>query len=187
MRRWSTGPAGVFVGKAHARALLYAIGYGKSGLQPQQLREHVQLQPVISLAADGQSAKGRWRALVLLGQFHEYARWQTGPYECEYRKEHGVWKISKLHWVETFTVPEQGGWKTKMTQSNVADRKLPAPDRPSSFVYDPWPAVSLPPYHYAGTGCDPAAESGAGAHGEAVGRRGGAPDRAAEMAGGPPG
>jgi ketosteroid isomerase-like protein len=144
------GPAGVFVGKAQARALLYAIGYGKSGLRPQQLREHVQLQPVINIAPDGQSAKGRWRAIVLLGQFHEYARWQTGPYECEYRKEHGVWKISKLHWVETFTVPAQGGWKTKMTQSNVADRKLPAPDRPSSFVYDPWPAVSLPPYHYAG-------------------------------------
>jgi hypothetical protein len=144
------GPAGVFVGKEHARALLYAIGYGKRGLRPQQLREHVQLQPVINIAPDGQSAKGRWRAIVLLGQFHEYARWQTGPYECEYRKEHGVWKISKLHWVETFTVPEQGGWKTKMEQSNVADRKLPAPDRPSSFVYEPWPAVSLPPYHYAG-------------------------------------
>jgi SnoaL-like domain len=144
------GPAGVFVGKEHARALLYAIGYGKRGLRPQQLREHVQLQPVINIAPDGQSAKGRWRAIVLLGQFHEYARWQTGPYECEYRNEHGVWKISKLHWVETFTVPEQGGWKTKMEQSNVADRKLPAPDRPSSFVYEPWPAVSLPPYHYAG-------------------------------------
>jgi hypothetical protein len=144
------GPAGVFVGKAHARALLYAIGYGKSGLRPQQLREHVQLQPVINIAPDGHTAKGRWRAIVLLGQFHEYARWQTGPYECEYRKEHGVWKISKLHWVETFTVPVEGGWKTRMTQSNVADRKLPAPDRPSSFVYDPWPAVSLPPYHYAG-------------------------------------
>jgi hypothetical protein len=149
------GPAGVFVGKAHARALLYAIGYGKSGLRPRQLREHVQLQPVINIAPDGRSAKGRWRAIVLLGQFHEYARWQTGPYECEYRKEHGIWKISKLHWVETFTVPEQGGWKTKMTQSNVADRKLPAPDRPTSFLYDPWPAVSLPPYHYAGADAIP--------------------------------
>ena len=50
------GAAGVFVGKAHARALLYAIGYGKSGLRPQQLREHLLLQPVISLAGDGQSA-----------------------------------------------------------------------------------------------------------------------------------
>ena len=144
------GPAGVFVGKAHARALLYAIGYGKSGLRPQQLREHMQLQPVIHIAPDGRTAKGRWRALVLLGQFHEYGRWQTGPYECEYRKDHGIWKISKLHWFETFTVPVEGGWKTRMTQSNVADRKFPAPDRPSSVVYDPWPAVSLPPYHYAG-------------------------------------
>ena len=67
------GPAGVFVGKAHARALLYAIGYGKSGLRPQQLREHVQLQPVINIAPDGHTAKGRWRAIVLLGQFHEDA------------------------------------------------------------------------------------------------------------------
>ena len=149
------GPAGVYVGKPHARALLYAIGYGKSGLRPQQLREHIQLQPVINIAADGRTAQGRWRALVLLGQFQEYARWQTGPYECEYRKEHGVWKSSKLHWVETFTVPVAGGWKTRMTQSNVADRKLPAPDRPSSFVYDPWPAVSLPPYHYAGADAIP--------------------------------
>ncbi|HEV2702570.1 MAG TPA: nuclear transport factor 2 family protein, partial [Steroidobacteraceae bacterium] len=65
------GPAGVFVGKAHARALLYAIGYGKSGLRPQQLREHVQLQPVINIAPDGRTAQGRWRAIVLLGQFHE--------------------------------------------------------------------------------------------------------------------
>src|SRR5580700_3576065 len=47
------GPAGVFVGKAHARALLYAIGYGKSGLQPQQIREHMQMQPVITIAPDG--------------------------------------------------------------------------------------------------------------------------------------
>src|ERR1700722_11063783 len=51
------GPAGVFVGRAHARALLYAIGYGKWGLQPQQIREHVQLQPVINIAPDGQTAQ----------------------------------------------------------------------------------------------------------------------------------
>src|SRR5262249_33305475 len=41
------------------------------------------------------------------------------------------------------------GWKSSMPQSNVADRKLPAPDRPPSFDYKPWPAVSLPPYHYS--------------------------------------
>lgn len=142
------GTAGVYVGKAHARALLYAIGYGKAGLKPQQLREHMQLQPVITLAPDGIHAKGRWRGLVLLGQYKQYARWQTGPYENEYRKENGVWKISAIHWVETFTVPFEGGWKSKMQESNVADRKFPPPDRPPSFDYQPWPAVSLPPYSY---------------------------------------
>jgi len=149
------GNSGVFVGKAHAKALLYAIGYGKQGLRPQQLREHIQLQPVITLAPDGRTAQGRWNALVLLGQYQQYARWQTGPYENEYRKENGRWKISRIHWYETFTVPFEGGWKTAMAQTNVADRKLPPADRPPTFESKPWPSVSLPPYHWAGADLAP--------------------------------
>ncbi|MET0291435.1 MAG: nuclear transport factor 2 family protein [Steroidobacteraceae bacterium] len=149
------GSSGVYVGKAQARALLYGIGYGQYGLIKGQLRDHTQLQPVITLAPDGRTALGRWHALVILGQFQQYARWQTGPYENEYRKENGRWKISRLHWYETFTVPYKGGWKGSMPQSNVADRRLPAPDRPPSFKYDVWPAVSLPPYHYANPGTTP--------------------------------
>ena len=141
--------SGVFRGKEHVRGLLYAIGYGKSGLRVGQLRDHIQLQPVIDVAPDGQLARGRWKALVLLGQYGEYARWQTGPYENEYRKEGGRWKISRIHWFETFTVPDQGGWTVAMTQSNVADRKIPPADSPPTFTADPWPAVTLPPYHYA--------------------------------------
>ena len=146
------GAGGVYVGKAQARALLYGIGYGQYGLIRGQLRDHTQLQPVITLAPDGQTAQGRWYALVILGQFQQYARWQTGPYENEYRKEGGRWKISRLHWYETFTVPYKGGWKGSMPQSNVADRRLPPPDRPPSFAYEVWPAVSMPPYHYGNPG-----------------------------------
>ena len=73
------GNSGVFSGKPQVRALLYAIGYGKSGLRVGQLRDHIQLQPVIDVAPDGATARGRWSALVLLGQYGEYARWQTGP------------------------------------------------------------------------------------------------------------
>jgi ketosteroid isomerase-like protein len=142
------GNSGVFRGKEHVRALLYAIGYGKSGLRVGQLRDHIQLEPVVDVAPDGQSARGRWKALVLLGQYGEYARWQTGPYENEYRKEGGRWKISRIHWFETFTVPYQGGWTVAMAQSNVADRKMPPADGPPTFAANPWPAVSLPPYHY---------------------------------------
>lgn len=143
------GSSGVYVGKAQVKALLYGIGYGKSGLRVGQLRDHIQLQPVVDVAADGLTARGRWKALVLLGQYGDYARWQTGPYENEYRKENGRWKISHIHWYETFTVPYKGGWTTAMTQSNVADRKFPPADRPPTFAAAPWPAVTLPPYHYA--------------------------------------
>ena len=140
--------SGVYVGKKSIRALLYSIGYGKRGLRPQQLREHTQLQPVITLSPDGRTARARWRALVLLGQYQEYARWQVGPYENEYRKENGIWKITRLHWYETFTVPFEGGWKGRMQATNVADRKMPPPDRPSTVSYEPWPAVNLPKYGF---------------------------------------
>lgn len=140
--------SGVYVGKPSVRRLLYAIGYGRRGLLPQQLREHTQLQPVITLSEDGRSARARWRAVVLLGQWQQYARWQVGPYVNEYRKENGRWKISSLHWYETFTVPYKGGWKGHMEASNVADRNIPPPDEPSTFRTDPWPAVHLPPWGF---------------------------------------
>ena len=145
------GAGGVYRGKAQAKALLYGIGYGKPGLRPGQLREHVQLQPVVTLGADGMTAKGRWKALVLLGQYGDYARWQSGPYENEYRKENGRWKISRIHWFEDFTVPYEGAWTKAMSQSNVADRKFPPPDASSSFAGSTqvWPAVTLAPFHYS--------------------------------------
>jgi hypothetical protein len=116
------GASGVYVGKAQARALLYGIGYGQYGLLKGQLRDHTQLQPVITLAPDGRTAQGRWHALVILGQFQQYARWQTGPYENEYRKEDGRWKISRLHWFETFTVPFAKGWSGSMPRSRASGR-----------------------------------------------------------------
>lgn len=145
------GAGGVYRGKPKVRELLMAIGYGKATLRPGQLRDHIQLQPVITLSADGQTAQGRWKALVLLGQYGDYARWQTGPYENGYRKEGGRWKISHIHWFEDFTVPYEGAWTTAMKQSNVADRKFPPADAPPSFEGSTrvWPAVSLAPFHYA--------------------------------------
>ena len=156
--------SGVYVGKASVRKLLYAIGYGRAGLPKGLLREHMQFQPVVDVAPDGLTAKGRWRVFALLGQSGEYARWQAGPYENEYRKEGGNWKISKIRWYETFTVPIEGGWKTQLTLGNLADRKMPPPDRPSTSTGGSWPNVSLAPYHYTASQvgrpcCEPAADA----------------------------
>ena len=101
---------GVYQGKDRIREFFYKLGNDKTGLTEGQLNEHIQLQPVVHVSADGMTAKARWRALILAGQYGERAVWGEGPYENEYRKEDGIWKISKLHWYQTFIVPYAGGW-----------------------------------------------------------------------------
>ena len=91
---------GVYVGKARVREYLYALGGGRAGLAEGRLSEHLQVMPVITLAADGSSAKARWRGIVLEGDFGRDAFWGEGPYENEYVKENGVWKIKALHWYQ---------------------------------------------------------------------------------------
>lgn len=141
------GASGVYVGKDHIGAFLRAVNGGRDGLALGVLNEHVQLQPVIDIAPDGKTAKGRWRMLGLLGRYHKDARWQAGPYENEYRKVDGKWKISRIHWAETFTVPFSGGLTAG--EEPASGRGVPPPDRPSTIDDAPWPAVTKLPYHFS--------------------------------------
>jgi ketosteroid isomerase-like protein/outer membrane murein-binding lipoprotein Lpp len=143
------GPIGVYAGKDSVRDFFYASAGGVSGLRPEQLNDHIMLQPVITLSADGQTARGRWQLLGLLGQYQQYARWQVGPYENEYRKENGIWKISAIHWVDTFTVPFKGGLTTALDSADVEAQALPAPDRPSMIDDLPWPEITELPFHFS--------------------------------------
>jgi hypothetical protein len=147
------GVDGVYVGRAHILARLVREGGGSPGpgLPYGQLNHRMQLQPVIDVAADGKTAKGRWRELAMLGQFHKYAAWGDGIYENEYVKEDGVWKISKLHYFPNFVAPYKGGWTalqpvTGDWKSDVA-KELPA-DLPPTVTYKPFPDVYTPPFHY---------------------------------------
>jgi hypothetical protein len=140
---------GVYQGKERIREFLYKLGGGATGLHDGQLNEHIQLQPVVHLSTDGMTAQARWRALILAGQYGERAVWGEGPYENEYRKENGIWKISKLHWYQTFIVPYEGGWGANpdVTRGRVVEDALP-PDQPPAEDYDVWPGVHVPPFHY---------------------------------------
>ena len=142
------GQLGVYTGKERIRQLLYALSGGESGLKPGQLYEHMQLQPVINVAGDGRTAWGRWRNLGMTGQYGEAASWEEGPYENRYRKENGVWKISALHWYETYTAAYSTGWARPAPGAEPAVRPLPEPDLPPSEVYESFPGVYLPPFHW---------------------------------------
>lgn len=140
---------GQFVGKASIRKYFYGLNSGKLGLSHGQLNNQYQLSPLITLGADGKTARARWRALIQDGQFKQGANWGSGVYENEYVKQDGVWKISRLHLFIRFYAPYEGGWTRTTPALNARYGKSSAkPDRPASVKYDTWPASYSAPMHF---------------------------------------
>jgi hypothetical protein len=141
---------GVYRGRARIREYLYAMGGGQSGLREGQLREILQLMPVVTLGDDGKTAKARWRAIMLTGEYGGEALWGEGPYENEYVKENGVWLISSLHWHQSILVPYEGGW-ARHEDSNHGLWVFPVlpPDAPPTYDGGWWPTTFLPPFSFA--------------------------------------
>jgi hypothetical protein len=100
-------------GKAAIRRLFFdQVGQGKLGLSDGRIYPHILFQPVITLAPDGRTAKGRWRILAMLGGYGGSATWYSGVYENEYVLEGGVWKISVIHSEPKVTAAYTAvGWK----------------------------------------------------------------------------
>jgi hypothetical protein len=147
------GFSGVYVGRDSIRRYLYSLSGGEQGPLEGELYEHFQLQPVITLADDGRTAQGRWRALLMLGRFGAGSggQWGDGVYENEYVKENGVWKIRRLHWYARFIAPYEGGWQHASREAVEAYSRGRGvePDRPPTVAYEPYPGTFVPPPHYA--------------------------------------
>jgi hypothetical protein len=143
------GLDGVYVTKPRVREYLYALGGGRQGLAAGELNEHMQVMPVITVAPDGLTAKARWRAILMTGELGGEAFWGEGPYENEYVKDEGVWKIQKLHWYQALLVPYEGGWQTNPdpTGGKFVSSSLP-PDLPPSVEYQTWPETYVPPFSF---------------------------------------
>jgi hypothetical protein len=130
-----------------ARILEYLRAVGPEGLQSGRLYDHMQLQPVTSVAADGKTARGRWHLFAQLAQHGRFAEWETGVYENEYVKQDGVWKIRRLHLYPTMITPYEDGWgKTSLSRSQFEpDLK---PDAPASGPSSQYDYAFLTPFHY---------------------------------------
>jgi len=143
------GRDGVYSGKERILAWLQAWSGTDNGLREGQLNEFFQLMPVVTLAEDGTTAKARWRGIMLLGQLGEQALWGEGPYENEYVKEAGVWKLARLRWFQTIVVPYEGGWARHedFNKGIWVSATLPA-DAPPTAPYGSWPETFLPPFSF---------------------------------------
>jgi hypothetical protein len=134
---------GLFKGQARISEYLHQLG----NLEYGRLYNHMQLQPVLHVAADGRSAKGRWRSFIQVGHLGKEARWGEATYENEYVKDGAAWKISKLHSYITFYVDFDKGWnKGAVALPKHLDRL--EPDTESTVKYGAFPDVFVPPYHY---------------------------------------
>jgi hypothetical protein len=135
---------GVYVGKKRIREFLT---HGGEGLKDGEIQEGAIWQGVVHVSPDGRNARGRWRTLIMGGTYGQDGTWTEGPYENEYVKENGVWKLHKVHWYMTVKGSYDQGWHKKHMPAAGPLADLP-PDRPPTDKYESWPAFFLPPYHY---------------------------------------
>ncbi len=78
---------GIYSGQP--RVLQYLRAIGPEGTVPGRLYDHMLLQPLTSVDATGNTARARWHLFAQLAKQGEFAEWETGVYENEYRRENG--------------------------------------------------------------------------------------------------
>lgn len=135
------GGKGLFLGKH--RVLEYMqTAFGPDGAKEGMLANHMQFQPIPDISADGQTGWVRSRAYVMSN-----GGWGLPLYENEYKKEDGVWKISRL--TGPFTMyTNWKGWGENALNNTWPDKFDPPPDLPPSTVYLTYPAYYIIPFHY---------------------------------------
>ena len=139
------GVRGVYVGRDRIREFL--LLNGPETPQPNRLFDHMQLQPVVHVAPDGTTAKGRWHVFAQEAVHGEYANWGLGVLENEYVKEDNVWKIRRHHFFTTMYTPYEAGW-AKQAIPNAGPSADVAPDRPPTVAYEAYTKAFVVPFHY---------------------------------------
>jgi hypothetical protein len=149
------GMDGVYIGRDRIQELLTRQGGGSMnagpGLPFGRFNMHMQLQPLVTIAEDGMSARARWREWSLLGNYKDKAEWGDAIQENAYIKVDGVWKIAEMRLFINFVAPYQGGWaamvraprnwKTPVGEDFRADERSPV-------NYRPFPEITVPAFHY---------------------------------------
>jgi hypothetical protein len=139
------GQSGVYVGQERIRRAL--LLFGPQGLAKGYLNNHMQLQAIITVAADGKTAAGRWQGPVQLSEPGANGIWGVGIYENEYVKEGGVWKIAALHFYPTAFTDYDRGWARSLLPMKGPSALFP-PDRPPTVVYRTMPGNYIPPFSF---------------------------------------
>jgi len=140
------GQEGVYVGQASIRR-----GFnrqGPQGLRDGERNDHMYLQTLVSLAADGRTAQARGVELVFSaapgganGELSE------GTFENTFVKQDGAWRIQSVHFYPRMIVDAATGWATSAKPAPGPSTEFP-PDRRPTSVYAIYPRFAVAPFHF---------------------------------------
>ncbi|MXO65384.1 nuclear transport factor 2 family protein [Altericroceibacterium endophyticum] len=138
---------------------------GRPGPVDGLLLDHFQMQDIITVAPDRQTAKGRFHGILFGGWHKDYQEtkedfmpeqfYEAGIYENDYVLEDGVWKIKRLDYMMQWQGDYDKGWAHTTSHLQPADKTYPedplGPDRllPESAHRPTWPLRKDVPMHFA--------------------------------------
>lgn len=148
------GQQGVYVGSKSIRRALNQ--FGPKGLKEGEVNDHLQLNPVVTISADGKTAKARGTQLGMTGVNNVGAQWGISIFENTYVKDNGVWKIESMRVYPRMTTDYAKGWALDAQPVATANRRFPA-DRPPTQTFASYPTFFVPEMSFANPGAPPSA------------------------------
>ena len=135
---------------------------GRNGPVYGFLLDHLQLQDIVDVAPDRNTARARFRCLMQAGS-HETKKdapghlpsqwWEGGIYENDYVREDGVWKIKVCNYNVVYHGLFEKGWAHTPVQfvQFFTETYPKNPGGPDALI-EPrpviWPETSVVPFHY---------------------------------------
>ena len=157
--------SGIFRGIEGARRL-YKGRLGQFGPAPGLLIDHLMMQDIVDIDADGLHASARFRCLVQ-GGIHESVAdvseqrarlsrqyWHSGLYENRYVCEDGVWKILRFSYMTVWEAGYEEGWAhadpDRIARAQLTTLYPQDPFGPDEIAPQPrgWPDTQTFPFHY---------------------------------------
>lgn len=145
---------GTYIGRERIRQSMKAR-YGTSGRRPSFMALHQTVQPYVTVASDGLSARLRMRLFQFNSQAEAEGSWILGVYENQMLFEDGGWRIHGMDLEYCWLGDYCGGWSGIVAGSS--ERFRPDPEAIAAFPPDaplrgetfaPFPRIAPLGFHF---------------------------------------
>lgn len=139
------GNQGVYAGRASIRHALEQLG--PQGLRQGQVNDHLQLNTIVTVAPDGNSAEVRGTQLRMTGENGKQAQWGLDVFKNTYVKELGGWRIQSVRIYPRLTTDYYQGWGRSALPAPGPSKEFP-PDRQAPARYQSYPKAQAVPVDF---------------------------------------